>query len=113
MKNNVVVAGSSDCPIVPPSPLVGTYSAISRMTEKGQSILPEEGIPAIEALKMYTEYAARAAFEEKLKGSITPGKLADMVALNSDPTKLPVDEIKDIEVEMTILDGEVVWDKMS
>lgn len=113
MKNNVVVAGTSDCPIVPPNPLVGIYSAISRRTDRGQSILPEEGIPAIEALKMYTEYAARAAFEEKLKGSITPGKLADLVVLSNNPTKLPVDEIKDIKVEMTILDGEVVWDKMS
>jgi predicted amidohydrolase YtcJ len=113
MKKNVVVAGSSDCPVAPPSPLVGIYSAITRRTAKDDSILPEEGIPRVEALRMYTEYAARAAFEEKLKGSITPGKLADLVVLNGDPTKLPVDEMKDIEVEMTILDGEVVWDKMS
>jgi predicted amidohydrolase YtcJ len=113
MKNNVVVAGSSDCPIVPPNPLVGIYSAISRRTDRGQSILPEEGIPPVEALKMYTEYAARAAFEENLKGSITPDKVADLVVLSDDPTKLPADEIKDIKVEMTILDGEVVWDKMS
>jgi predicted amidohydrolase YtcJ len=113
MKNNVVVAGSSDCPIVPPSPLVGIYSAISRRTERGHSILPEEGISPVEAIKMYTEHAARAAFEEKIKGSITPGKLADVVVLNGDPTKLPVDEIKDIQVEMTIINGEIVWDKMN
>ncbi|MBM4347559.1 MAG: amidohydrolase family protein, partial [Deltaproteobacteria bacterium] len=61
----------------------------------------------------YTEYAAKAAFEEKKKGSITPGKLADLVVLNGDPTKLPADEVKDIGVEMTILGGEVVWDNMS
>jgi predicted amidohydrolase YtcJ len=108
MKNSVVVAGSSDCPIVPASPLIGIYSAISRRTEKGLSILPEEGIPPLEALKLYTEYAARAAFEEKIKGSITPGKVADMVVLNGDPTELPADKIKDIKVEMTILDGEIV-----
>lgn len=113
MKNNVVVAGSSDCPIVPASPLIGIYSAISRRTEKGHSILPEEGILPVEALRMYTEYAARAAFEEKIKGSITPGKVADLVVLNGDPTKLPPDEIKNIKVEMTLLNGEVVWDKTS
>jgi predicted amidohydrolase YtcJ len=113
MKNNVVVAGSSDCPIVPASPLVGIISAISRRTDKGHSILPEEGIPPVEALRMYTEYAATAAFEEKNKGVITPGKLADMVVLNGDPTKLPVDEIKNIQVEMTFINGEVVWDKTS
>ncbi len=113
MENSIVVAGSSDCPIVPPSPLLGVYSAISRRTNEGDSILLKEGIPPMEALKMYTEYAARAGFEENLKGSITPGKLADIVVLSDDPTKLPVDETKDIQVEMTILNGEIVWDKMS
>jgi hypothetical protein len=112
MKNHVAIAGSSDCPVAPPTPLIGIYSAISRKTERGHSILPEEGISPTEALRMYTEYAARAVFEETIKGSITPGKLADLVVLSRDPTKLPVDEIKDIEVEMTILNGEVVWDKM-
>jgi len=58
---------------------------------------------------MYTRNSSMATFEEKIKGSITPGKLADMVVLNGDPTRLPIDEIKDIKVEMTILDGEVVW----
>jgi hypothetical protein len=113
MKKSVVVAGSSDCPIVPASPLIGIYSAISRRTEKGLSILPEEGIPPVEALKLYTEYAAKAAFEEKIKGSITPGKVADLVVLSGDPTKLPADEIKDIQVEMTFINGETVWDKTS
>lgn len=113
IKNNIVVAGSSDCPIVPASPLIGIYSAISRKTEKGLSILPKEGISPVEALKMYTQYAARAAFEEKIKGSITPGKVADLVVLNGDPAKLPTDEIKNIKVETTFINGEVVFDKPS
>lgn len=111
MKNKVIVAGSSDCPIVLASPLVGIHSAISRRTDKGQPILPEEGIPPVEALKMYTEYAAMAGFEEKIKGSITPGKVADLVVLNGDPTKLPADEVKNIKAELTVINGEVVWDK--
>jgi predicted amidohydrolase YtcJ len=113
IRNGVKVAGSSDCPIAPPNPLIGIHSAISRRTERGHSILPEEGISPVEAIKMYTEHAARAGFEENLKGSITPGKLADLVVLNGDPTKLPADEVKDVEAEMTILNGEVVWDKMN
>ena len=113
MKKGIKVAGSSDCPIVPANPLIGIYSAISRMADTGETILPEEGIAPLEALKMYTEYAAKTTFEERIKGSITPGKLADLVVMNGDPTILPADEIKDIEVEMTILNGEVVWDKMS
>jgi len=59
---------------------------------------------------MYTDYAARTTFEEKIKGSITPGKLADLVVLSGDPTKLPADEIKNIQVAMTVINGEVVWD---
>ncbi len=50
-------------------------------------------------------------FDETKKGSITPGKQADLVVFNGDPTKLPADEIKDLEVEMTILNGKIVWDK--
>jgi len=113
MKKGVKVVGSSDCPIVPANPLIGIYSTTSRMTETGEFVLPEERISPLEALRMYTYEAARTTFEETIKGSISPGKLADIVVLNGDPTKLPINEIKDIKVEMTILDGEVVWDKMS
>ncbi len=73
--------------------------------------MPEERIRPIEALRMYTLNAARTGFEETIKGTISPGKAADLVVLNGDPTAVPVSEIKDIEVEMTILDGEVVWEK--
>ena len=112
IKNGVKVAGSSDCPVVSPNPIIGIYSAISRRTEGGEFVLPEERITPLEALKMFTDYAAKATLEEKIKGSITPGKLADLVVLSGDPTQLPVDEIKEIEVLMTILNGEVVWNKM-
>jgi predicted amidohydrolase YtcJ len=113
IKNEVAVAGSSDCPVVPANPIMGVYSAVSRKTEAGDFVLPDEKITPLEALKMYTQDAAKATSEERIKGSIEPGKLADLVVLSSDPTKLPANEMKDIEVEMTILDGEVVWDKMS
>jgi predicted amidohydrolase YtcJ len=113
IKNGVLVAGSSDCPVVPANPIMGVYSAVSRKTEAGDFVLPDEQITPLEALKMYTQDAAKATSEERIKGSIEPGKLADLVVLSRDPTKLPANEIKDIEVKMTILDGEVVWDKMS
>ena len=113
MKNGVPVVGSSDCPIAPANPLIGIYAAVSRKTDAEETILPQEGIPPMEALRIYTDYAARASFEENIKGSITRGKLADLVVLNGDPTELPADEIKDIEVEMTVLGGEIVWDKMA
>ena len=113
MKNGVKVVGSSDCPVVRAKPLIGIYSSVSRRAENGEFVLPEEKISPQEALKMYTDEAAKTTFEETIKGSITPGKLADLVLLNGDPTELPVEATKDIQVEMTILNGEVVWDGMS
>jgi len=111
IQSGVKVAGGSDCPIVPPNPLIGIYSAVSRRSEIGKSVLAQEGITPLDALHMYTDYAARATFEENIKGSITPGKVADLVVLSNDPTKCPTEEIKNIQVEMTVLNGEVVWDK--
>lgn len=113
LKSGVKVAASSDCPIASANPLMGIYAASSRMTETGERVLSEEKTTPQEALRMYGENAARTTFEERIKGSTSPGKMADLVVLSGDPTKLPINEIKDIKVEMTILDGEVVWDKMS
>jgi hypothetical protein len=75
-------------------------------------VVPEESIPALEALRMFTDYAAEVSYEEMTKGSIMPDRLADLMVLSDDPTNLPPDEIKDIRVEMTILKGEVVWNMM-
>jgi predicted amidohydrolase YtcJ len=111
LQAGIPVAGSSDCPIVPPNPLLGIHSAVSRKSESGKAVGEEEKISSVDGLRMYTVHAARASFEERLKGSITPGKLADLVVLNGDPSVASPDEIKDLEVEMTILNGEVVWEK--
>jgi predicted amidohydrolase YtcJ len=111
MENGVTVAGSSDCPLVPPDPLIGIYAAISRMSHTGQGIAAREGIPPLDALRMYTVYAARASFEERILGSISAGKLGDLVVLSGDPTTISTEAIKDIQVEMTVLDGKVVWDR--
>ncbi|MDO8634699.1 MAG: amidohydrolase family protein, partial [Dehalococcoidia bacterium] len=102
-------AASSDSPVVTNNPLLGIYAAVMRKTETGEPILPEEVISAQEALEMYSLAAAYANFEENEKGTISPGKLADLVLLNNDPTRVPYDVIKDIKVEMTIIGGEVVW----
>jgi len=59
---------------------------------------------------MYTVNAAYTSFEEGIKGSIAQGKLADMVVLSDDPLKSPPEQIKDIQVEMTIIDGKVAWE---
>jgi predicted amidohydrolase YtcJ len=110
LDNGLVVAAGSDSPVVPANPLVGIYAAVTRRAETGQEILPGESVAVAPALAMYTINAAYASFEEAEKGTIKPGKLADMVVLSGDPTRLPVEAIKDIKVEMTIIDGQVVWE---
>ncbi len=110
LDGGLIVGGSSDSPVVPDNPLVGIYGAVTRRAESGEELLPEEAISAKEALAMYTINAAYASFEEDIKGSITPGKLADMAVLSADPLKSPPEQIKDIRVEMTIIDGGVAWE---
>jgi predicted amidohydrolase YtcJ len=109
LDSGLTVAGSSDCPVAPASPLVGMYAAVTRRAENGQEVLPEQSVSADQALAMYTINAARTSFEDDIKGSITVGKLADMVVLSANPTRVPPEEIKDIRVEMTIVDGKMVW----
>jgi predicted amidohydrolase YtcJ len=110
LDGGLVVAASSDSPVAPDNPLVGIYAAVTRRAESGEELSPEEGISAEQALAMYTLNAAYASFEEDIKGSITPGKLADMVVLSDDPLKSPPEQLMYIRVEMTIIDGRVVWE---
>jgi hypothetical protein len=113
LNSGLIVAGSSDSPVVPDNPLVGIYAAVSRQAESGQQLLPEECISVSQALAMYTINAAYASFEEGIKGSLAQGKLADMVVLSDDLTESPREGIKDIRAEMTIIGGEVVWESAS
>ena len=110
LDGGLMVAASSDSPVAPDNPLVGIYAAVTRRAESGQELLPQEAISAQQALAMYTVNAAYASFEEGVKGSIAEGKLADMVVLSADPIKSPPEQIKDIRVEMTIIDGKVTWE---
>jgi len=105
------VVASSDCPVVPPNPMSGIYAAVFRTTEAGQCLLPREHISSLEALWMYTMGGAYACFEETTKGSLVPGKLADLVMLSGNPIEAAPEDMKDLEVEMTIIDGEIVWRK--
>jgi predicted amidohydrolase YtcJ len=109
LDSGLVVAASSDSPVVPNNPLAGIYGAVTRRAASGQELNPGECVSASQALAMYTINAAYASFEEDVKGSITPGKLADLVMLSADPTTVPPEQIKDIKVEMTIIGGQVVW----
>lgn len=107
----------SDCPVCTPddpvwpsNPLWGMACAVTRRTRSGADIGAGERITAAEALRLYTINGARAAFEEDRKGSIEPGKLADLVVLGANPLTTEPWAIKDIPVEATIIGGEIVHD---
>jgi len=111
LKSGLKPAASSDCPVAPCNPLVGVYAAVTRWAESGQALSPQEAISPEEALRMYTLAGAYASFEERLKGSIEVGKMADLVVLSADPTAVSPEELKGIRVEKTIIGGEVVWER--
>jgi len=87
------------------------WSVITRKTDLGTVFNPEEAISREQALKMYTINNAYASFEENLKGSIEPGKLADLVVLSDDILTCPDDRIREIKSLLTILNGRIVFDK--
>ena len=105
IKGGVMVAGGSDCPMEPLSPFLGMQDAALR------PVFPEQRLTAEEALCMYTYGAAYSSSEEDVKGSIEEGKLADLTILSSDPLAAPTNELKDVNVEMTIVDGKIVYSK--
>jgi len=111
LEGGLRLAGSSDCPVVPCKPLVGVYAAVNRRAENGQVLSPEEAVTPEEALQIYTAGGAYASFEEGLKGSIEVGKLADLVVLSADPIAVAPEAMKGIEVERTIVGGQVVWER--
>jgi hypothetical protein len=110
-ERGVRVAGSSDSPVAPPDPLVAMGAAVTRRAASGEEVGPSQGVSALEALKMYTVDGAYASCQEESKGTIEPRKLADLVILSRDPTRVAPEAIREIEVWGTILGGRPVWMK--
>jgi predicted amidohydrolase YtcJ len=105
----VKVAFSSDAPLVSSNPFTGIWAAVNRKTKTGQKLAPQESISALEAIKMYTLGGAFASFEEGIKGTISPGKLADLAVLNGDPAHLAPEQLLELKVKYCIVDGRVMW----
>lgn len=101
--------GSSDRPVVPGAPLLGIHDSVNQVTSSGRPYQPNEALTPEEALRCYTLGSAYASFEEGIKGSIEPGKLADFVILSDDPTRVDKTQIKHIRVLATIVGGEVKY----
>jgi len=116
LDSGVRIPGGSDAPVEPVQPLPGIHAAVTRQDRSGWpdgGWHPEQRVSGLEALRMFTIDAAYSVFEEDIKGSITPGKLADMAVLSRDITTVAPPEILTTEVTMTILGGKVVYRKTS
>jgi len=108
IREGIRVAGGSDCPMEPLNPFLGMHEALHRPS------FPEQRLRVEEALSMYTVNAAYSSGEEHLKGSIQDGMLADLTVLSDDPFATPAQhEFENIKVEMTIIDGKIVYSKIN
>lgn len=110
LKSGVIVTGGSDAPVERGEPMIEFYAAVARKSIKGESLdgwHPEQAVSREQALKMFTLAPAYAAFEEKDKGSIEPGKLADLTVLTKDIMKIPEAEILKTTCAMTVISGEI------
>ncbi|WP_156290596.1 amidohydrolase [Oceanobacillus salinisoli] len=108
-KANIPAAIASDCPVTDFNPMRGIHAAVTRKSSSGQVIGEDKTVSLLEAIRMYTLNGAYASFEEDTKGSIEPGKLADLVLLDRTITKSNIDDIPEVQVEWTMIDGEIVY----
>lgn len=113
LDHGVRLAFGTDWDVAPLNPMLGLYAAVTRETLDGKNPngwFPEQKLTVAEAVEAYTMGSAYAEFQEEEKGSITPGKLADMVLLSDDIFSIPPDHIRDVTVLKTIVGGKIVWD---
>ena len=112
LKSGCIIAGGSDAPVERGEPMIEFYAAVARKSIKGESgegWHPEQAVSREDAVKMFTIWPAYAAFEERDKGSIEVGKLADFTVLSQDIMKIPEAEILETRNEMTVIGGEIIY----
>ncbi|MFT4842241.1 MAG: putative amidohydrolase YtcJ, partial [Candidatus Azotimanducaceae bacterium] len=110
LKSGAVVTNGSDAPVEDVDPIASYYASVTRKGKSGVAFYPDQAMSRMEALYSYTMACAYAAFEEDTKGSLTPGKLADIAILSKDILTVPEAEILDTQVLYTIVGGKVVYD---
>jgi len=108
--NGIIEAAGSDVPVTPISPWWGIWSAVVRKDlSTGEVLAPEERLTVLEALGLYTLNGAYVGFEEKDKGSLEVGKLADFIVVDRDVLSVPNDQLKDVKVLMTYVAGQLSY----
>jgi predicted amidohydrolase YtcJ len=105
------LGAGTDFPVNPINPLLNMYIMVTRKDPNGNVYGASEAISREQALRLYTSAAARYTFEEERKGTLEPGKLADLVVLSADYVAVPEDQIKDIKADVTIDGGKIVFQR--
>jgi len=111
MESGAIVSNGTDAPVENVSPIASYYATVSRMLQDGTRFYPDQRLGRLEALETYTLNCAYAAFEEDLKGSLTPGKLADIVVLDTDILTCPEADIPATNVDYTIVGGRILFER--
>jgi predicted amidohydrolase YtcJ len=109
LDSGAVIASGTDAPVEPVDPLASYYAAVTRRLPDGTEFFPEQVMTRVEALRARTLDAAYAAFEDDIKGSLQPGKLADITVLSKNILEIPAEEILDTRVLYTIVGGKVQY----
>jgi predicted amidohydrolase YtcJ len=107
--SGAVVTNGTDTPVEDADPIASFYASVTRIMSDGTAFFPEQTMTREEALKSYTLQNAYAAFEEDVKGSLSPGKYADIVVLSKDILTVPADEIPQTKVVYTIVGGKILY----
>ncbi|HZO52680.1 MAG TPA: amidohydrolase family protein, partial [Bryobacteraceae bacterium] len=109
--SGALVINGTDAPVEEIDPIASFYASVTRKLKDGSTFYPAQRMTRIEALRSYTINAARAAFEDKEKGSLRPGKLADVTILSQDILTIPDGKIPSTEVLYTIVGGKVMYER--
>ena len=112
MDMGVMSCLSSDAPVIQPNPMHGLYAAAVHKTPSGRTVAPLEKVDLLHAIRAYTVNGAYASFEERLKGSLEKGKLADLIVLSQNILETPQEELLKVTVDLTMIDGKIVFSKV-
>jgi predicted amidohydrolase YtcJ len=111
LKSGAIIANGTDAPVEDLDPIASYYASVSRKLADGKVFYADQRMSRMEALKSYTLDAAYAAFEEENRGSLKPGKYADITVLSKDILKVPEDEIPTATVSYTIVGGKIAYQR--
>jgi predicted amidohydrolase YtcJ len=111
IKSGVIICNGTDAPVESINPIANYYAAVTRRLPDGSAFFPDQCMTRYQALRSYTIDAAYAGFEENIKGTLTPGKLADLVVLSKNIMTIPDEEIPSTEILYTIIGGKILYMK--